>query len=174
MARSNRARNFARPPGRTNVWFAFRLANTNFTGATALLASLNAAALLLRPFTIIRTRMVISVKSDQIATAEFFSGALGVQVVTESASTAGVASVPTPITEADADFLVYQGLMSDYEESGTPATAWDSIGQGNYWTVDSKAMRKVGSDDDVVVTLEQGTSVGVNIAFEGRMLVKLH
>ena len=40
--------------------------------------------------------------------------------------------------------------------------------------VDSKAMRKVGLDDDVALVLQQRAAIGVILAVEGRFLVKLH
>ena len=40
--------------------------------------------------------------------------------------------------------------------------------------VDSKAMRKVGLDDDLAIVVQQRVAIGAIIAMEGRFLVKLH
>ncbi len=164
----------ARPAPRSNVWLGFGLANTNIPIATTatLLATLNAAALALRPFTVVRTRLVMSVVSDQAAASEFLSGALSFQVVTETAAAAGIASLPTPLVETDADFFVYQPFHSSLVRTASGLA--ESVGEGSSWTIDSKSMRKVQTDDDFAIIVEGRTGNGFNIALEGRMLVKLH
>ena len=56
---------------RLTSWFQFTLQGATMTapGGT-ILFSLNAAALALRPFTIVRTRLVVSLNSDQAAAVE--------------------------------------------------------------------------------------------------------
>jgi len=158
---------------RQMIWIGAGLGATTISSAATLLQSLNAAGLALRPFTVVRTHLGIQYTTDQAAAAEFTQGALGVQVVTESAAAAGIAAVPTPLTETDADYFVYKPVFQDFvaltligfnQLAGDAAVHW----------VDSKAMRKVGVDDDIVFTLEQRTAVGSIIAIEGRMLIKLH
>jgi len=136
---------------------------------------LNAASLAIRPFTIVRTRLAISFLSDQVASSEFTQAVLGMQVVTEAAATAGIASIPTPITEVNADFFVYKPMFSQILFA-TGVGFQESVGDAAMYVVDSKAMRKVGIDDDVAQTLEvrQGATLGVDIAIEGRFLIKLH
>ncbi len=56
----------------------------------------NAAALALRPFTIIRTRGWLSISSDQTTTSENQELVYGVAVVTDQANAIGVTAVPTP------------------------------------------------------------------------------
>ena len=68
---------------------------------------LNAAALALRPFTVVRTRANLIIRSDQQAASELFEVAYGETVVSEQASAAGVVSVPTPVTEDASDWHVY-------------------------------------------------------------------
>ncbi len=41
------------------------------------------------------------------------------------------------------------------------------------FTMDSKAMRKVGAQDDIAITIEDRL-FGLEVAMEGRMLIKLH
>ena len=117
--------------------------------------------------------MVIDYSSDQLAAGEFTQGALGMQVVTEQATTAGIGSVPTPLTEVTQDFFVYKPLFSAVVFASSTGVR-EYPGDGNRFTVDSKAMRKVGLDDDVAVTFELRAFLGALVATEGRMLVKLH
>ncbi len=155
------------------VWFGNRLALTTVGASTSvLLGSLNAAALLARPFTIVRTRLVVWYDSDQESANEFSQAVFSQQVVTEAASTAGIGSIPTPATETDADYYVYQPL---FQKLGfITGVGFDNRGADQSWVVDSKAMRKVGPDDDAVLVIENNSAVGCRIAIEGRMLVKFH
>ncbi len=66
--------------------------------SSVLIGTLNAAALLLRPFTIMRSRGFTFVDSDQNAASEAPFGVFGMIVVTDSATAAGIASIPTPTT----------------------------------------------------------------------------
>jgi len=171
MAR-NRQRLIVRPKPRTKMWIGAGLAAQTVTGATpALIGVLNAAALLLRPFTILRSRLYFRVRSDQTAATEVNTGVVSCQVVTDSATTAGIGSIPSPLTEPTADFFVYEPFA--YEFEFRDATGASDV-SGRAFTVDSKAMRKVGHDDDVAVVLEQRGAAGVTIGVEGRMLVQLH
>ncbi len=175
MARRVRRTGFVRPAARTSLWLGVGIAQTAIgAGSTAtLFGTLNAAALLLRPFTIIRTRLLLSIESDQQAATEFVQGAFAMQVVTETAAAAGIASLPTPLTEVDADYFVYQPFINSFILSSAVGIDGHQ-GSGSFWTVDSKAMRKVGPDDDVAMTTEGVGTNGFNIATEGRMLIKLH
>ena len=95
------------------------------------------------------------------------------QVVSDSAVAAGVGSVPTPLTETDADYFVYAPVAFDFEFSNATGI-YQLAGDGVVHTVDSKAMRKVGLDEDVSVVLQQQVGTGAILSVEGRFLVKLH
>ena len=170
MARRSR---FVRPPARSSVWIGLSLAETSVAAGpnNQLLATLNAAALALRPFTIVRTRFQVNYESDQAAVSEFPTGALGFIVANDQAVAAGGGSIPGPVTNSDAPFFVWEGLHG-------PFTFLDSTGfqQGgtDQRSVDSKAMRKVGNNEDMVIMMGQLSAVGALIAIQGRMLVKLH
>jgi len=173
MANRTRRLPLVRSAPRSNVWVGLGLANTGVVAATpTLLSSLNAAALALRPFTIVRSRMIISITSDQVAASEFVQGAFGGLVVKETASSAGVGSIPTPLTETNADWHIYQGFVNDFTFVSAVGVL-ESTGSQSAWVIDSKSMRKVGIDDDCVHVVENRAN-GFNIAIEGRMLVKLH
>ena len=161
---------------RETLWFGvFSTLTTLGVGSTAvLLTVLNAAALALRPFTIIRSRGELWIRSDQVGVAEDQSAAYAQAVVSEQASAIGVTAVPTPITDSSSDlFFVYQVMKSAQGiASGT------SVGlRGTRYEVDSKAMRKVEEGEDVVQVIESdiaGVTAGVTIAQSVRQLIKLH
>ncbi len=172
MARRTSRVRFVRPAKSTKIWFGAGVALVTLTTGTAqLLTSLSASALLLRPFTIIRTRLSLTFRSDQIAGSESPTGAYSRIVAKDQAVAAGIASLPSPLTEPDADWFVYQG-MSDVV---TFATAAGYEGhQGVRYEIDSKAMRKVGINEDIISIFELRTAGGALLNVEGRTLIQLH
>jgi len=92
---------------RETMWIGISMTATILTtpGGT-ILNALNAAALALRPFTIIRTRMELLVVSDQEVASEVQVGGIGVSVVSNQASAIGVSAVPTPITDIGSRLLL--------------------------------------------------------------------
>ena len=168
----NRSSRVRPPTRRQMVWFQAGLALTVVaSGGATLLTVLNAAALALRPFTIVRTRLYIKWASDQLATTENPQGVFTIGTVSEQASAAGIVSVPTGISEADGDFFVYEGLINEF--AFVTGTGFDGDA-GTGYVVDSKAQRKVGINEDVVSAVETRSQGGASISVEGRMLVKLH
>jgi len=163
------------PSRRQMVWFSITSGTTaqSVAAQTAILmASLNTEGLDNRPFTIVRSRGIIIWESDQAAATETPFGVVSLQVVTEAAALAGIASVPTPTVEFDADFHVYEPV-------GTSVLFADATGVNfnatNVHHFDSKAQRKVGVDDDVVLVAENESSVaGAECIVLGRFLIKLH
>ncbi len=157
---------------RGKVWFTFAPVRTSIAAnSVALLFVLNAAALALRPFTIIRSHFSVLWLSDQVAAIEDPFGAVGGIVVTDSATAAGAASIPDAVTDMNAGWFFHQILM-------TQLTFLDATGftsnAGRLYEIDSKAMRKVGTDDDVgIMGVNSNTADGASIVIGGRMLVKL-
>ncbi len=157
---------------RQMVWIGVDQVPVTITAAGKLaLTSLNAAALALRPFTVIRTRLNILIRCDQLAVSQRFRGAYGRIIVSDQASAAGTASIPGPASNTDAPFFVWEPLQtelffSDATGVNTPA--------GTLITVDSKAMRKVGNNEDLVSILEGSSADGVILSQIGRTLIKLH
>jgi len=172
MARKFVSRTRVGRSDRIPIWFGFSVAATALGGnAKTLLSSFSAAALLTRPFTIIRTRGVIHVESDQTIASEKTVGAVGAVVVEEEASAAGIASLPGPISELDAPFIMYEPFVNSFlflDATGLQTPA------GTYWSFDSKAMRKVGISQDEVVVAELNVGAGAIITIMGRQLIKLH
>ncbi len=140
--------------------------------SSVLLATLNAAALALRPFTLVRTRLLVSWLSDQTAATEEPTGAIGEIVVSQAAAAAGVGSIPTPVTEGDGDFWVWQALQ-DHFIFGT-AVGFRAQ-QARQYIIDSKSMRKVGVDEDMALVVENDhVAHGAIVGVKGRILIKLH
>ena len=160
---------------RVSTWFEVRPVNSLTAianGASVLIGTLNAAALALRPFTIVRTRLLLYWESDQVAVTEVPIGSFGMIVVKQTATTAGIASIPTPQTEPNADFFVYETLVSEFTR--IDGSGFSEGSQGLKTVVDSKSMRKVGLEDDLAVIFQNISTVGANAFVGGRFLVKLH
>jgi len=168
---ARRARVFVRPPKKSTVWLQVNLGTDVLVGsACALLGSLNAAALALLPFTVVRTRLECRYSTDQSSASETPHGAFGLIVVSDKAAALGITAVPCPITNANDDFFVWQAMQSKFEF--TTGTGYRDIGER--YTIDSKAMRKMDTGDDIGIVFEQSASVGAEIITTGRILVKLH
>ena len=160
---------------RQSVWIGIAEAsNTIATSSTAVLSSsLNAAALALRPFTVVRTRGILGINSDQNAASEFQMYAFGLAVVSDQAVAIGVTAVPTPNTDRGSDlFFVYEEMVGRIEVQSAVGFAETIVTVHRF---DSKAMRKVNDDQDIVIVKETSSiSNGVFALSAGRMLLKLH
>ena len=157
---------------RTSQWIsAGSVATTIGSGSQVLLQSLNAAALAIRPFTVVRTQLLVMWESDQVVTSERPHGAMGMVVVTDQAVAVGTTAVPGPISEPDASWLVYQGLMDSFIDATSVGFQGNS---GPQYAVDSKAMRKVEANQDLIMVVENRATVGAIFTVEGRILIKLH
>ena len=160
---------------RETIWIGGAAFNQSLVTQTTvvLVTSLNAAALAFRPFTIVRTRGVIRVRSDQNAAAEDYGASYGRCVVSEQASAIGVTAVPTPTTDNVSDlWYVYEFMLGSLQVQ----TAVGLFEGGQERIIDSKAMRKVEDGEDVISVVEgAGTGFsGAQISGFTRMLVKLH
>ncbi len=160
---------------RETLWLSGDTTESTLSGApTAILASsLNAAALALTPFTVVRTRGILHINSDQSAADESYGVDLGMAVVSAQASAIGVTAVPTPLTDKGSDlFFVYEQLFGRLFVGGGSGTGVPTMAS-NFLQWDSKAMRKVQDDEDVVLTIENEIAGAIAIV-SFRMLVKLH
>ena len=144
------------------------------TSSAVLALTLTAAELALRPFTIVRTRGILHVTSDQFVAAETARISLGLAVVSDQAVAIGVTAVPTPETDRASDlWFVYESLGSSFVIASNSGFT-EPTGRLLHW--DSKAMRKVEEGQDVAVVLENSalSSNGSITEVAGRMLIKLH
>ena len=108
---------------------------------------------------------------------EGFQGAFAVGIVKAPAFAAGVASVPTPITEQGSENWLYWTSIQVFGMatalSGVPAV---STLMSQIEEVDTKAMRKVSTDMAIYACLEVAVIEGgatIEARFDSRALVKL-
>ena len=153
------------------------------TASSAVLAT-TAVAFLFDGDTIVRTRgelnIFLSIAAGQ---GDGFHGAFGIGVASTAAVTAGIASVPTPLTEEDWNGWIYHRYFGLF--AGGPlatATAADQQSQVNSTCaaarieVDSKAMRKMSDAMSVyaaIEVVELGAVSSMEFAFNCRILTKL-
>ena len=157
---------------RQSLWIGFGSNQVTLTSLGGTIThALNAAALALRPFTIVRTLFVFDLRSDQAAAVEQQAANFGIAVVSDQALAVGITAVPTPVTDIGSDlFFAFIAMYAD-ESSLTDRTRGSSK-----YLLDSKAMRKVPDDADLAVVAEADTAVaaGCILRMTGRMLVKLN
>ena len=155
---------------RKTTWFQFLPVETTLAGsaATSLVFALNAVALAMRPFTIVRTHWYVKLQSDQAASVENQAIGVGLGVVSDRAVAVGVSAVPLPISQmSSSDWFLHTIVFGD----GVCST--DTMTDSRYVEIDSKAMRKVEIGEDIVVVLEGGgVGAGSFVTQGGRMLVK--
>ena len=160
---------------RETLWVGIPLVNTTLAtgGNRALVRAGNAAFLALRPLTVIREHLHVSIQSDQVVATEDQQVAVGNCVVTDQAVAIGVTAVPNPAIDLGSDAW---SLWAFLQASFLFHTASGSSPQFNTWKdIDSKAMRKVEEGFDFIEVVEsEGTSDGLTISTVGRLLVKLH
>ena len=173
MAVQRRSRLVRAKSDRQMIWIGVDIDSTAVAASTViLLGVLNAAALALWPFTVVRSRYRMLWTSDQIAASEQPHGAAGCMVVSDQASATGVTAIPDPVTNSDAPWFMYEPLILRFEFGS--AIGFQSP-SGFMVDVDSKAMRKVGNNEDVVtIVTNSDAASGALISMQGRMLIKLH
>ncbi len=174
MAGKRFTRGIQRGARRQSSWFDIPVHQGTVSGATAVLGvSLTTAEKAKRPFTIVRTHMVIQVVSDQLIATELGIAAYGLCVVTDQAEAIGVTAIPTPVTDAKSDaWFLHQWLVANF--NFVSGAGFES-NAGQTWTLDSKAMRKVSEDEDLVGVIESSAiSDGVIVTAMGRLLIKEH
>ena len=107
------------------------------------------------------------------AIGDGFVGAVGAGVVTSDAFAVGVTAVPNPVDDADWDGWLYHRFYSLHHST---ATISNGVNAGREaWEVDSKAMRKLPSNETFflsIQTVEQGAAQ-IEVFFDSRVLLKL-
>ncbi len=131
-------------------------------------ASLNAAALALRPFTVIRTIGSLWTSSDQSAASEINLGAFGMAVADDRAIAVGVTAVPRPYTDmADSDWFQWGGFCN--KVTFKSAVGFDE-GVFYEYRYDQRGQRKVTIGNDIAFVIENISGVGMKYVWTGRLL----
>ena len=129
--------------------------------------------------TVIRIRGELLVwMSLATASNDGFSGAFGIGLATFAGVTAGIGSVPTPITEDSSDSWLWHRFFS----VKSPVLFAQGAGQGgpdtptSFWVeIDSKAMRKLPTELSIyaaIEVVETGTAQ-MHVQLDTRTLIKL-
>ena len=160
---------------RETTWISVDTSRNTFAAANVatLTHSLSGAALALRPFTVIRVRGTMIAFSDQVGVSEDYGISMGYAVVSDQASAIGVTAVPTPITDRGSDlFFVYETIFGTIANASS--VGFDEVGRVLQY--DSKAMRKVNDDQDIIISAESDVfnDGGMLMINGARMLLKLH
>jgi len=161
---------------RETSWLAGLFQETTIAAASTatIITTLNAAALALRPFTIVRTRGVVGIRSDQISASESYSAIYAQLVVSEQAAAVGVTAIPTPVTENGSDYFYVMETLFGAVQFLSAVGAFIN-GSETDRVFDSRAMRKVEDGMDIVTVVETtAASNGAIVKTFQRTLIKLH
>ena len=153
---------------RKSIWLDFtHTATTNAGSTQSIIASLNATALALRPFTVVRTHMTFLLQSDQAAANEVQACFWGAAVVSDQSVAVGITAVPTPNTDLSSSLWFALKVMYNNAVNLTDQT----IGS-RYFELDSKAMRKVEVGQDLILVVVNPIAAGWILQSAGRVLIK--
>ncbi len=167
-----RTRSFGRTVGskRQTEWISLAFSNIASSAVGSTLYGIGFTPVV-SGLTLIRLRGELIVSSLLNAATDAMQMATGVMLVSEEAFAAGVASIPSPITDIDDDWLWHQWHSVQSGTLGAP-------GQGTEYRfpIDNKAMRRFPGGKVLVavteVILEDGTVV-VDTILNMRGLIKL-
>jgi len=149
------------------------------TPQTTMTAVTGSSAQLLATFTpnapgetIVRTRGLFGWKSDQQSANEDQMGAVGFGLVSAQAASVGITALPHPDTDASWDGWLWHSYFASSVVFTTGAGFLFDV--FNRIMIDSKAMRKVGSDERVVAVVENSNSDGLSVYIGMRLLTKAY
>ena len=157
------------------IWVSFQMVASITVAANALNLGLssNDAFRALAPFTIVRTRGILTIESDQVLAAESPQGIFGVIVVKQTAVDIGATAIPDSFNDGGEDFHVYQPFRIPTMRQTTNNLFTERSGQD--WIIDSKAMRKVDDGGDIAFMCRNSSAAfGLVYSVTGRQLIKLH
>ena len=176
MARQRVNTRQPRAQKRLTQWIGVQLGPSTIGGnQSTLLASLDAAGLVLAPFTVVRSRFILTVWSDQVAASEIVEGVFGVIVVKNTAVLIGATAVPDPFVEFADDWYVYNPFQQQATRAVENASGTFTEVSQTQMVIDSKAMRKVDTGEDLAFMVRNSSATaGLVITVTGRFLVKLH
>ncbi len=169
-------RALVRAPQRGTFWFGGTLAFVQLAPSSSALFSIMTEADLenIPQPTIVRTRGELIVTDDNsasVAESKWEVG-FGMALVERNAVAAGVASVPTPLTDVNWDgWFVHQVFLGGQVSAGSETNDLSFDRR----TIDSKAMRKAGQDQVLVGIVEHGAAISgtPDIEFWGHVRILL-
>ena len=160
-----------RGPKRATDWSA-SVPQAAYTGVAA------ATAQLLETFspivggeTLVRTRGLFAIRTDQPTADENQIGAIGMAIVTAQAVSVGITVIFHPATDAAWGGWFWHAYYAHRIEVVIGAGfAFDGVFQT---IIDSKAMRKIDEDERLVVVIEN-LADGIEVLTNERFLTKVH
>ncbi len=160
---------------RETRWVAIAETDTTLAAASTavLFTGFGATVLALRPFTIVRMRGILGIRTDQVVASELQHAALSLAVVSDQALAIGVTAVPTPSADRASDaFMLYEEIASFFTFASNIGIQTQGMTLKEFG---SKAMRKVEQGFDAAMCVETSVnSAGCIVSKAGRMLIKLH
>ena len=95
-------------------------------------------------------------------------------MVTDQAIVVGGTSLPAPQGNSDASWFVWEPWIASLT-FGSAIGFQELVGHASGFVIDSKAMRKVGNNEDMAIRVSNVDAAdGALVQLVGRMLVKLH
>jgi len=173
MARRHGGRGFVRGPRRATDWSASLVQDSQVTVPASSAVLLETFVPIVGGETIIRTRGLFTIASDQSVGTEIQFGAFGICVVTQQAAGIGITAIPHPSTDAAWGGWFVHGFFAE-EFRFLSAIGFQPHNAAQF-PIDSKAMRKVDEDERVVVVIENtGATTGLLVSDSFRFLTKVH
>jgi len=121
--------------------------------------------------TVVRTRGLFTWGSDQFVAGEDQLGAVGIGIVSAQAASVGITAVPHPDTDSAWDGWLWHSYFASRITVGDQ-TAY-APAQVHQLRIDSKAMRKVGSDERAVLVVQNSSASGMIFSLQVRFLSKV-
>ncbi len=125
-------------------WIGAQFAQTVLTGTQGLIQSFEPGG----TFTLMRSCGSLLIKGTPDAVADDVVVGLGITIVSTDASASGGTALPNPITDANQSWLWHQfvGLSA-----GSAGLLGDDIGSVHRVEIDSKAMRRMKTNQSIVL-----------------------
>ena len=141
----------------------------NGAGAKLIVSGISLSGFGLDKPTIVRTRGEVSVIPNNLAADVSVVGAFGMAVVSDQAFAAGATSIPGPWSDSDwGGWFMWRAFSFRSQFGDATGLSLASV----QYDIDSKAMRKVG-DNETVVIMAESQAVAFDISMPIRMLVKI-
>ncbi len=129
------------------------------------------------PSTLVRIRGMLTIWLESVGSIGdgFTQVVAGIGICSTDAFTTGLGAIPNPIGDIDWPWIWYQNVGAMVGQSVTESENTGELAQVRL-PIDSKAMRKIKSNETVFGRIQVGAEVGVTIlsfTMDTRMLLKL-